>query len=60
MVASGSTPPSMSMWMELSVLVDFIHSIDIIWALRPQDPQAISLFSDNKIQLRYARWMRRG
>jgi hypothetical protein len=30
MAASGSTPLSTSLRMELFVLVDFIHSIDII------------------------------
>jgi hypothetical protein len=46
--------------MELSVLVDFVHSADIICALHPRDPRAISLFSGDKIRLRYARWMQRG
>jgi hypothetical protein len=30
MVASGSTSPSTSLQMELFVLVDFVHSADII------------------------------
>jgi hypothetical protein len=60
MAASGSTPPLMSLRMEFSVLVDFVHFADIICALHPQDPWAISLFFGNKMRVRYARWMRRG